>query len=565
MISRKELDEKLALIDKDMKILDNNLNGDLRVRLDNRKKELNNSGKDARRVSILKNDIIMCENDINENNTYINNLGSEKKTKLVKDALQDALMEVSKAKDEVSKRISMYEKKFLKLKNDMQKSNEDNAIKLSNEIADLCYELKSNKLDLSMIENSYLVIEKSLESDDFNELLSSYYNIEKNIALPKINPVLNEKTEQANPIKPDEPTKPSEQTKPNSSDDSEEELIEKIENSLNKAEQNYDMAELEIAKDMINKLTDKNNRNKFLRRANICEFQILVVKNCEKLNKGEDVSYEVIEKAINIFKNFNDKDKQSYSRALDSLITLYNCKVKYDYQQDVFSNEKPKKYSFLAWISELNPIAWAMNKLRYSKFRKLYDKMLKRAEKKSNQKKINKVNEKIGNTCVVNGFRLFKARNKIASLKPKLYRNDFEMKESKKARAIKKYNDAVDFVTDEMSTKLDDFSNKECNIDNSFAMKNIIMQYIDTVSISNNYDELANKAIDVINNSRASGAITGAEWIAYMQEVNTIKLYRERYEMPYAPDENEIDDMVNYYDSDATCDEIAYVKRKENN
>ncbi len=355
------------------------------------------------------------------------------------------------------------------------------------------------------------------------------------------------------------------------------ELKESIENTLQEIEKilidkkdtitTNDINELNVklnaVSDNIMKLTDGSNLA-FEERVNCVKFGLgfqecrIIVKDSASFEDKKDILHEKIEKLIDTFESLNEENKNDRKNILNTIIMYYNREGQYLYQQELYSNDNQEKYSFFTKFSEF--VAGGLfNKITSSKlYKKFFERKLKKAEEKNNDEKIEKYSKKISDIGIINGVRLFVNRNKIAKLKPKLYKENIMVSDKDK----NKYDKSIQYISDKMTGKLYEYSTDNDKINNKDIVTNIILQYIDTIALSNEYSEIANKTEEFISDSFNSGILSDAECRAYIQEIENIVSYRRSFDNnPYEVNENEINDMIVYCDNSPLSENIKYLKK----
>lgn len=355
------------------------------------------------------------------------------------------------------------------------------------------------------------------------------------------------------------------------------ELKESIENTLQEIEKtlidkkdiittndiNELNGKLNTVSDNIMKLTDGSDAV-FEERVNCIKFDLgyhecrIIVKDSASFEDKKDILHEKIEKLIDTFESLNEENKNNRKNILNTIIMYYNKEGQYLYQQELYSNDNQEKYSFFTKFSEF--VAGGLfNKITSSKlYKKFFERKLKKAEEKNNDEKIEKYSNKISDIGIINGVRLFVNRNKIAKLKPKLYKENIMVSDKDK----NKYDKSIQYISDKMTGKLYEYSTDNDKINNKDIVTNIILQYIDTIALSNEYSEIVNKAEEFISDSFNSGILSDAECRAYIQEIENIVSYRGSFDNnPYEVNENEINDMIVYCDNSPLSENIKYLKK----
>lgn len=349
---------------------------------------------------------------------------------------------------------------------------------------------------------------------------------------------------------------------------------EQINKDVDKAMKNFDLEKLNEVNNAVLALDDCIEKENLLEKINYSKVELMLIK-CEKdIEEKSTITSSDVSELIDLYRNLNGSgiDRNNIKDRLNKVIKEYNIQEKY-YNEAEKLEEKPKKYGFITLTSEFIT-GKIFNLCLNSKFyMKWHLNKLKNAMGKSDDKKIIKQQNKINQIGIINGFILFKQRNKIASLKPKLYNTSSE--NGYKSYPIK-YANVVNRVTGKISKKLGKLTNNELVLKNKAIATNIIMQYLDALSIADNsvensdFERIYNDTINFIEKANDKKTIDINEFYAYMQEIRNIMDYRERYDkdvyyMPYSVDIKEINNMIDYYDADSYSNEIIPVIRKGNN
>ena len=566
-----------------------------------KKKELENVSADEKE-EIIK-EIKQIEDEIATGSAPIKQKTEEKKAEAVRKSLRRKLAKVKERLDTLNQRIDENSKELLKIKNDMISSDEEKTLELIDKMKPFCNSNIRLKSTANEIEKAVLAITKSLDLKGYSELLNAYFNAED--IMFSLN-MADDSIKDDVPVKKGKPVKKQEKNSEEEKIKKATELVEKLEKDLteenlknakeavallssgdirnklaerittcekkmeeeklkskeideikkllDEAEANKDLNKLSEARNRIIALPDGEEKRKLFDRANELNFVILI-EECENkvYNEGEIV-YDSVKELTSIYSTFNDEKKAKYDLRLNKLIAQHNVNDQWAYQDEVMS-DKPEKYKFIEKFSEfLSGVVW--NKIISSKFySKFISKKLKKAEEKNNDKKIEKNKKKLSKIGIVNGCKLFMARNKIAKLKPVLfdYRkkppvDDEEEKDYNKIN--KKYSKAVGTAIRKVSKKLNEYSEKEHIMQNKDAVVNMIKQYLDVLAMTSELDNSYNETTNFINNAKTNGIIDECEAAAYLFEANNIYLFRNNeVKPPYETSSKELDGIITYYDS----------------
>lgn len=346
-----------------------------------------------------------------------------------------------------------------------------------------------------------------------------------------------------------------------------EQKIKKVEEKIKVFEGSKGMADFVDANNALKALDDCPEKADLIQRLNCAQLEMKL--NCleNEIASSEEIQSEDVEEAIEVYRSLKDENRRLYKDRLNEVISYYNKQQQYSKQVEELE-EKPKKYGFFTKFSEF-VAGGLINSITASKFyRKHLQKKLEKAEEKSDDKKKQKIENKINQIGIVNGIRLFVNRNRIASLKPKL------CKENQKLGAFgrliqnirtKRYDKAVSYVSDKMSKKLYKLSQDSSTFENKVITKNVINQYLDNLSMTNDIEVVSKEADDFIKEAGEKGIIENCERAAYNQEIKDILDFRKENEdyivSDYVIEQDELDNMIKYYDEDSLSNEIWCLKK----
>lgn len=571
---------------------------------------------DDDRVSKLKSDISFCNYMINYNINEVKKDVEEerlsKKLEVLENPIKEKLDYYKKAKEKAEETIILKERESSDL---LLFLTVDDTEKLD-KLRKISKELKKQKEIIKNLESNISLIENALNERDINELINILNSKTNKKLIIKLGKDDNSKTYKTNNLLEEakklvdalkgknltrENLKRAKEAVMKLEDTSEKkeliklldeyelelkkieeanknnELKENIENALQEIEKtlidkkdtitisdiNELNSKLNSVSDNIIKLTDGSNID-FEERVNCIKFELgyqeckIIAIDSASFEDKKDILHEKIENLIDIFGNLNEENKKARANILNTIIMYYNREGQYLYQQELYSNDNQEKYSFFTKFSEF--VAGGLfNKITSSKlYKKFFDRKLKKAKEKNNDKKIEKYSKKISDIGIINGVRLFINRNKIANLKPKLYKENILASDKDK----NKYDKSIQYISDKMTSKLDEYSTDSKKTNNKGVVTNIILQYIDTIALSNDYENIANNAEQFIIDSFNNGIISDAEYRAYIQEIENIISYRGSFDdNPYEVNEDEISDMIIYCDSSPLSENVKYLKK----
>ena len=182
---------------------------------------------------------------------------------------------------------------------------------------------------------------------------------------------------------------------------------------------------------------------------------------------------------------------------------------------------------------------------------------------------IDNINTDLKEKYMVNGVLLFIAKNKLADIKLRLYKNDnlFETE-----KHCDEYRKTVEFISKTISKKLDKLTKTENGKKDLECILLLLEQYLEVISIGD-YEQGYNNLMEYLN--VVSPVISESIYRAYKAAADMIIEYRKSnkytpYEMKYVNIEygefyNEIDDMIKFYDNEAkefnNIENAVYLKR----
>ena len=369
--------------------------------------------------------------------------------------------------------------------------------------------------------------------------------------------------------------------------------VEKVEKSI--AENNFDPAEFVDAYNKVNALKDGKTKEELLKRLDAIT---------KRLADCLDVHLKDIEKAV--INNISDVDKIEY-RKINSVVSLFDFLVKYArnfdeitfgqrvetvvnkynmQQQNTYKLTKEegpvKQFGFWAKMRQLRPFLISRKDYRLKVYKKALVNSNSAEEKKEAIEGIKQID-------VVNGVRLFMARNKLNKLKEKLRVSGTSSLDEEEQ---KEYDKAVNTISARIINEL------ECSMEETagdkIRVKTVIGQLLEVLSIcpdkievSNvfgkvqevyNRDDIFDKTYKYIRKAYRKGSLTEQEYKAYRDEINNIALYRSNvddyYEVPsvsvngeeeYSELDNETkkyyENPVKYSDENKIETDISYVRK----
>ena len=310
----------------------------------------------------------------------------------------------------------------------------------------------------------------------------------------------------------------------------------------------------------------KLNNDKFIKLKRILLDKIV---SEEPIEQSEII--ELSDRYQYISKDIFEKFKKDY----EEIINVYNNQVQNEYQGELEKNDF-EHYSFIEKFREFasKPIIWVSKTKIASKINK---KIINRIREKSDSyskftKKIasrleNKIENSVKDGDVINSYKLFKSRNALAKIKPKLYKG-----EELTRKQNKKYVKASNRIEKELKKGLDKLSNNEDILNDNSRVITILDQYVDLIAMGTYNEENVEKALYYLDSVK--DVLTEGEYNAYYEQILMINNYRHNneekpYEYSKTDEEGnksyEVEEILKYYDSDAykvLHHPQQYIKRK---
>ena len=118
------------------------------------------------------------------------------------------------------------------------------------------------------------------------------------------------------------------------------------------------------------------------------------------------------------------------------------------------------------------------------------------------------------------------------------------------------------------NNKIDKKISKSYNLSNRESVLNIFNQYLEDMSISDNYNSVYKKAnqflLNIINNEETKEVLSKDEISAIRNELDIVKNYRNHVsDAAYEYDRSELYDVIKYYDEDVKKQkhQLNYIKQ----
>lgn len=361
-----------------------------------------------------------------------------------------------------------------------------------------------------------------------------------------------------------------------------EELVEIAE----KTEKSTDFIKAEKFMRNFSKITDKleiSKRNELANRLlklgekNSKRFDELMLEIKDKLVNDIEVENNLLDEFFDRYNYLDNTSLNEVKEDYDTIIKIYNNRRQSEYQKTL-KKEDIKKYTIADIFREMTGgiINFAsstklIKRIARKRLKALQKKYIKAEEFEKEELKENmeKVNKFISESDIVNGLRLFVARNRLSKSKIKLYKEGISNKgfkqdpedEDKILYQTRATNNISKLLKSGLTKKIKDETIEE-NKSRIFA---ILDQYLELIS-SGTYDkDNVTIAYDYLNSIKDN--ISLSEYFGYLDEIRMIDEFRASNNgMPYHlnnnEDFNEVDEVISYYDKDDYDRISRYVKRK---
>ena len=360
------------------------------------------------------------------------------------------------------------------------------------------------------------------------------------------------------------------------SEETKDDALEEATKLVEKAEETKDAEDIKKALETIKKVKDEEERKKLVERIRAIkvdtkktEFVELLNKINEDIDTNNKVSREDVVSLREKYQELDDVTAGMYSNDVKRITSFYNNQYENKLKSRLDENDI-EKHSIKDYIIETigkpftlllgTSFVKKINNKRLAKRQEKYDNAPEEKKEKA-LNKLNKVKKTIGDLAVVSGCRLFKSRNAINKLKPRLYRNELTEKQ------VGKLAQAQDNFEYRMISGLDKKANNTYNLTNKEGILNIFNQYAETMAVANNYEEVykdATKLLDRITTSEETENILSINEVkAIINQLCIINSYRKNEDDAiYEFDYEELGDVVKYYDEDVKTQnhELTFMK-----
>ena len=488
-------------------------------------------------------------------NKYTSSSKNEKSNLILElDKINSNIESLSKQKEEFEKLLT-YNGKLL-----ISVSTGDNVI-------DEYYKLiVKNGIDMNTIKKSIINRASSVNNTNTND----HNNINNENSLEEATKLV-EKSEETKDDALEEATKLVEK-----SEETKDDALEEATKLVEKAEETKDAEDIKKALEAIKKVKDEEERKKLVERIRAIkvdtkktEFVELLNKINEDIDTNNKVSREDVVSLREKYQELDGVTAGMYSNDVKRITSFYNNQYENKLKSRL-DEDDIEKHSIKDYIIETfgKPFALLLgtsfvkkiNNKRLAKRQEKYDNAPEEKKEKA-LNKLNKVKKTIGDLAVVSGCRLFKSRNAINKLKPRLYRNELTEKQ------VGKLAQAQDNFEYRMISGLDKKANNTYNLTNKEGILNIFNQYAETMAVANNYEEVykdATKLLDRITTSEETKNILSINEVkAIINQLCIINSYRKNEDDAiYEFDYEELGDVVKYYDEDVKTQnhELTFMK-----
>ena len=346
---------------------------------------------------------------------------------------------------------------------------------------------------------------------------------------------------------------------------------------VEKAETTKEHDDIEKALEAIMRLSDSDEKTKLVKRIgnielgpNKAEFVEILNKINSDIENNSKVDKVDVVKLRKAYQKLDDASASMYANSVYNITEFYNNQYENKLKSKIDKTDV-EKHSIVDYIAETLGKPFALL-LGTSLVRKINNKRLaKKQEKLDNAKaskkekakiKLDKVKNTIGDLAVVSGVRLFKNRDKINKLRPKLYHGELTEKQ------VAKLDKNKEKFEKQLLKGIDKKISKPYNLSNRESVLNIFNQYLEDMSISDNYNSVYKKAnqflLNIINNEETKEVLSKDEISAIRNELDMGKNYRNHVsDAAYEYDRSELYDVIKYYDEDVKKQkhQLNYIKQ----
>ena len=348
---------------------------------------------------------------------------------------------------------------------------------------------------------------------------------------------------------------------------------------VEKAETTKEHNDIEKALEAIMKLSDSDEKNKLVKRIgnielgpNKAEFVEILNKINSDIENNSKVNKVDVVKLRTAYQKLDDASASMYANSVYNITEFYNNQYENKLKSKIDKTDV-EKHSIGDYIAETlgKPFALLLgtslvrkinNKRLAKKQEKLDNATNATPEKKEKAKiKLDKVKNTIGDLAVVSGVRLFKNRDKINKLRPKLYHGELTEKQ------VAKLDKNKEKFEKQLLKGIDKKISKSYNLFNRESVLNIFNQYLEDMSISDDYNSVYKKAnqflLNIINNEETKEVLSKDEISAIRNELDIVKNYRNHVsDAAYEYDRSELYDVIKYYDEDVKNQkhQLNYIK-----
>lgn len=324
----------------------------------------------------------------------------------------------------------------------------------------------------------------------------------------------------------------------------EKEKYAEVEKLVDEAEKLRTKKSITIAEEEVEKLPECEEKKKLLAKLKatkllmLDDFKMALEKLNSKIEFTKELSYDEVTNARNLFNELVDVEDitgeklSSFANDLTEITNIYNCQAQDRLKLEI-AEEEPKKVKLSDRIAEFGS-SLVKGILGTKLAKRIRKESLRRAIENGNDEKAKKIKNKIKENDIINGVRLFAARNKLASLKPALYKGEIlgvntdglNNKERRKlAKNQESYFRAINNIDALLNNKLTDLISDEDIINDSERVLVVISQFLKQLSVSDNIEKDYEDFEEFLNRAVVAGSIDNNQFRSYLDEAMSIKYY----------------------------------------
>ena len=324
----------------------------------------------------------------------------------------------------------------------------------------------------------------------------------------------------------------------------EKEKYAEVEKLVDEAEKLKTKKSVIMAEKEIEKLPECEEKKRLLAKLKatkllmLDDFKMALEKLNSKIQFKKELSYDEVTNARNLFNELVDVEDitgeklSSFANDLTEITNIYNCQAQDRLKLEI-AEEEPKKVKLSDRIAEFGS-SLVKGILGTKLAKRIRKESLRRAIEKGNDKEVEKIKNKIKENDIINGVRLFAARNKLASLKPALYKGEIlgvntdglNNKERRKlAKNQESYFKSINNIDALLNNKLTDLISDEEVIKDPERVLVVTSQFLKQLSVSDDVEEDSKDLIDFLTKALNEGSINANQFNSFMDEIKSIKYY----------------------------------------